>query len=393
MRQFGTIVSIRFPSLKYNQRRRFCYVQFLTTEEARAATVLNNKAIDGQHSLTVLISDPDAKKSRSGATSEGRELHVGNVEHDATEKEIHEFFAQHGKVERVRMIRGTNGKFTGTCFVIFSQASEASDALVLNNKPLRSRLLRVSLATDKSSAQKLGLTKIIRGPGESAEPEDGHSGADPVAAGGRRGSVMSNPSHAGEGDAGLGEETARTRRQRTVALLNLPDTVNDARVESVLSAHGPLRKLTIRRDKGGAFAEFVNLQDAGKVGLGIDCSALGPQVRVGDAAELLGHLRSAHTKKPGPSQGTVASSGSATALPLMRPAQATVSRPGQSRGGRRGGLGFKRGGFGSGGANRPSEGGEGAGEVNKGNADFRALFEKSREAKAEGNATNGAGDA
>ena len=139
-KDFGTIVSVRFPSLKYNQRRRFCYVQFLTTEEARAATVMNDKAIDGQHNLIALISDPDAKKNRAGATAEGRELWVGNVEHGATEQEIKEFFEQKGHVESVRMLRNAGGKFTGTAFVIYSTAvSRVSSPMTSVNANSRHR--------------------------------------------------------------------------------------------------------------------------------------------------------------------------------------------------------------------------------------------------------------
>lgn len=97
-------------------------MQFLTADEARAATVLDEKAIDGQHRLQAKISDPDAKKQRQGATAEGRELFVGNVDHNATEQEIREIFAECGHVERVRLLRGTSGKFIGTVFVVYSTA-------------------------------------------------------------------------------------------------------------------------------------------------------------------------------------------------------------------------------------------------------------------------------
>ena len=163
--------------------------------------------------------------------------------------------------------------------------------------------------------------------------------------------------------------------------------MNDARIQSHLSQYGPLRKIVLKRDREGALVEFVNLQDAGKVGMGIDCSALGPGVRVGTAKDLLIGDRNPKAK--------IASSGSAATpapkiggafgapLAAMRPAQASVSRPKQL-GGRRGGLGFKRGGLGAAGASRPAADGDSKMEdadsgAKKGNSDFRALFEKSRE--------------
>jgi RNA recognition motif-containing protein len=373
---FGTIVSVRLPSLKYNSRRRFCYVQFLTAEEARAATSMNDKALDGQHRLVALISDPGAKKGRSGAVTEGRELHVANIDNAATESDLRNLFKQHGTVENVRMMKKVGGKFIGTAFIVFSKAEEAEAAVTLNNKPLLSRLLRVSIATDKSATNKESTAKVIeKSTGDVAARETKHASTTEVAK-----DVSIAP------DNQLGEETAKTIRERTVALLNLPDTVNDARVQSFLESHGaPLRKLTMRRDKGGAIVEFVNIKDAGKIGMGIDCSSLGPETRIGGVDELL-HKRGvkpAFAPAPKP-------------ITSLRPAQAGLSRPAQRGGGgggggqaRRGGLGFRRGGAVAAAAAATSTADGGAqdqamgesGETSakaKSNDDFRALFTKSK---------------
>ena len=116
---YGTIVSVRFPSLKYDQRRRFCYVQFLTSDEANAATALDNKALAG-HTLVAKISDPDAKKKRTGALAEGREIVIKNIDFKATDDELKDMFNECGTIENVRRIKAPNGRTTGTCFIIFS---------------------------------------------------------------------------------------------------------------------------------------------------------------------------------------------------------------------------------------------------------------------------------
>lgn len=347
-------------------------------EEARAATVMNEKVLDNNHRLVALISDPGAKKSRTGALSEGRELFVGNVDHGATDEEIKELFSQYGTIESLRRPKSMNGNFKGSCFVVYSTSEEATSALALNNKPLKARLLRVTLATSKGSVATQSDAKVIRA---SAEPDDSQSpGAE---ARGRRGSAVSTASAAD----GLDASTAYTRRERTVAVLNLPDTVNDSRVQSHLSQYGPLRKITMKHDRNGAMVEFVNLQDAGKVGLGVDCSALGSNVSIGQVSELFGDKEKKNGAAP-----------KFSVAPVMRPAQASVARPGQpGRRGGRGGLGFKRGGVGSG-ASRPTftddgnkmDEAEDGGAAKKGNAEFRALFEKSREDAAAPH--NGAGD-
>ncbi|KAI4730813.1 hypothetical protein E4T49_01317 [Aureobasidium sp. EXF-10728] len=372
-KDFGTVVSVRLPSLKYNQRRRFCYVQFLTPEEARAATVLDDKAIDGQHRLVAKISDPDAKKERSGAVTEGRELHVANVDFNATESDIRDLFKQHGIVESVRMLKNLQGRFFGTAFVVFSKSEEAEAAMVLNNKPLKTRLLRVTLATDKSSAKKDIATTVIQKPTSGSPAPDGSQNGSTEAGNGRRGSTAPPQE--------LSDETARTARERKLALLNLPDTVNDARIQAFFENFGPLRKITVRRDKAGAMVEFVNLQDAGKVGLGVDCTHLGPEVRIGTVDDLLYKSKAKPASAQNPKPAT-----------SFKPAQAGISRPAQRTGqGRRGGLGFKRGGalsVGSGAAKSP-EGEDktmsGTGETEtkaKSNNDFRALFNKGKEPDA-----------
>lgn len=125
-KDYGTIVSLRFPSLAHKERRRFSYVQFLSAEEAQRALEVHDKTVDGGFRLVVLVSDPKARKTRQGATAEGREVHVRNVEHSATQEEIEQHFSQVGKVESVRMMRGKHGnfkdRFTGTAFVIFADA-------------------------------------------------------------------------------------------------------------------------------------------------------------------------------------------------------------------------------------------------------------------------------
>lgn len=110
---------MRFPSLKYNTHRRFCYVQFKTASQASSATGIDGFEVDG-HKLVVKISDPSRKKDRSGAIYEGREVYVSNVDWNATEEDVREVFAKYGTVEKVRIPRSVAGKSKGVAFVVFS---------------------------------------------------------------------------------------------------------------------------------------------------------------------------------------------------------------------------------------------------------------------------------
>lgn len=126
---YGSIVSVRFPSLKYNARRRFCYVQFLTDEEALAATEMDSKAIDGQHTLLAKISDPERKANRMGALAEGREVLVKNLHFSTTDSKLRDLFKECGTIQSIRLIKAANGKFRGTAFLVF--ASAVSTARIL----------------------------------------------------------------------------------------------------------------------------------------------------------------------------------------------------------------------------------------------------------------------
>ncbi|KAK6429521.1 Splicing factor, partial [Oleoguttula sp. CCFEE 5521] len=250
----------------------------------------------------------------------------------------------------------TDGKRLGNGFISFSTSEEAQKAVeATNNKPLRDRVLHVTIASARGGgvdkARKADI--IVK---HSASPE-------PSSANGRRASDTSMAS--GTRDAAV-EESAHNVRERKVAILNLPDTVNDARVRAVMEKHGSINKIQLRRDQNAAVVEFADIKAAFNVRAGVDCSALGAEVRTGGVAEIFAKGRK------GPATGAGASG-----FGGMKPS--TVARPGQQRGGRRGGLGFRRGGGAP--SSEPHDGksaDEKATPV-KSNAAFRAMFEESRE--------------
>ncbi|KAK5133507.1 hypothetical protein LTR08_007644 [Meristemomyces frigidus] len=359
---YGEVLHVRFPSLTYNKNRRFCYVQFLTHEIACTVEgAMDGKWLDGKHKLLAKIANPDAKKSRSGAKAEGREVFVKNVDREVDDSEIREFFGQYGTVVSANMVKLVNGKRTGTVFVVFTTAEEANKALEADNKPLGDRILHVEMSSAKADGRAAPQDRarkedvIMKHVGASASP-------DPDAGAGRRGSDVSMASASQPAD----QEAYRTVNERKIAIFNLPDTVNDARIRAAMETYGPIVKMQLRRGDHGAVVEFTNVKDAFNVRQGVDCSALGPEVKTGEVADLL------RKGKKKPAQA-------APAGPLaigMRPPN--VSRPGQ-RAGRRGGLGFKRGGV-------PTSTGEGEAEKTapkeaaggRSNADFRAMFEAGR---------------
>ena len=374
---YGEILSVRFPSLKFNARRRFCYVQFLT--DAMAAEVeaaLDGKALDASHRLVAKISDPDAKKARSGAQAEGREVFVKNLEREASEAAVKEFFAQYGEVASLNLVKLVNGKRTGTAFVVFATAAEAEKALAANNRPFGERILQVEMSSAKGGAAPVDKAKkldvIIKHSTASPEPDV------------RRESDVSMASASAAGVV-QNDEAYRTARERKIAIFDLPDTVNDARIRAAMEAYGPIVKIQLRRQDNGAIVEFADVKAAFNVRQGVECKSLGEGVRTGDVGELLSKVKK---RQEGAGGAAVTAPVTASAgLGPMRPAG--VSRPGQQRGGRRGGLGFKRGGTGiavgeKNGTAAAAKTGGGCGST-KSNDDFRAIFERGKvEAKPDG---------
>ena len=88
----GEIFSIRWPSLKFNTHRRFCYISFRTAEGAAAATKLDGQSLGGVYKLVSKYSNPAKKKDREGAMAEGRELHITSLDPSLTEDDVKEVF-------------------------------------------------------------------------------------------------------------------------------------------------------------------------------------------------------------------------------------------------------------------------------------------------------------
>lgn len=113
---------MRFPSLKYNTHRRFCYVQFKSASEAIAATKADDRVVGDNLHLQVKISDPSRKQDRHGPVHEGREIHVSNIHYNASESDLKEAFSKYGTVELVRLPTKVNGEHRGFGFVVFSSS-------------------------------------------------------------------------------------------------------------------------------------------------------------------------------------------------------------------------------------------------------------------------------
>ncbi|KAF1833444.1 hypothetical protein BDW02DRAFT_379633 [Decorospora gaudefroyi] len=329
---FGEIIGIRFPSLKFDAHRRFCYVQFASAEEAIAATQLDNTDVEGFR-LISKISDPHAKKKRDGATAEGREVYIWHLNFKVKEREIREAFSRFGKLERTKcpIIKST-GNNRGFCYVVY-ESKESADAAVaeMHEKEFWGLKIMVEIANDRPGT-KPKMQSVLENTGSQA------------------------PRKANPGQSESVSEAAikpASFMDRSIAILNLPDTVHDVRIKPLVEPYG-FKRIKLEPNHGGAIIEFTTVEGAGKAQFALEGTDFeGRKLRIGTIQDL---NRQKGEWKAGNS--------------FIQPNR--VNRPTAPRGG---GRGRGRLGLGPGRPAIPKSAATTNGEA-KSNADFRAQFLK-----------------
>lgn len=262
---FGEIIGIRFPSLKFDTHRRFCYVQFTKAEDAVAATKLDGTEVEGLK-LVSRISNPNAKKKRDGATAEGREVYIWHLNFKVKQREIEDAFSPFGKIERIKcpMHRPT-GNNKGYCYVVYDTKESANAAVAeMHGKSFWGLNMNVEIASDR------GDTKPkIKSTLENADSPDTHD-ATP----GKK-----------EAQSDAASKSA-SFTERSIAILNLPDTVPDVRIKPLVEPYG-FKKIKLEPQHGGAIIEFTTVEGAGKAGFALEGRDFeGRKLRIGTVQEL-----------------------------------------------------------------------------------------------------------
>lgn len=110
---------MRWPSLKFQTTRRFCYVQFASSSAAQDATEVDGTPIE-KGNLIAKISDPAQKQKRGGALEEGREIYCANLSFKLKEEDIRKAFSKYGTIENITLPYSVDCGYKGYCFVVFS---------------------------------------------------------------------------------------------------------------------------------------------------------------------------------------------------------------------------------------------------------------------------------
>ena len=298
---------------------------------------------------------------------EGRELFISNLPWSADWKELKQLFSQYGSVESVRIPKKIDGSSKGIGFVVYRHKEDASKGLDLNMTSWKGRTISVVESTN-DTAKRQTLTIAPNTQRTSASPATGLSSTNGEA-------------HNTTSPTPFATNKKEEIQSRTLALLNVPDTVNDARVRALVEPYGKLVRIVLRPDHQGAIVEYMEQSSVGKASLALEGYDITPGRPLGvgtvdDMKQLKAEKR--HDKIGGvPKKSTAALS----PPPLVR-------RPGlgiRRRGGR-GGLGVKSEGIESrreratrdnyvnGDKVIEEHRKEGQGVKSKSNADFKALL-------------------
>ncbi|KAL7623571.1 Splicing factor [Parahypoxylon ruwenzoriense] len=330
----GEVFNVRFPSLKFNTHRRFCYVSFRDQDSAYKATLLDGKLIEGKYKLQSKYSDPTHKKDREGAVAEGREVRVKNVDSSAKEVDLRGVFGKYGKVASVRIVTNTGGKNFGIAYIVFETKDQAENALQLDKTKFKSQILQVDLSKETN------FKPFATNRGDRAS-----ASLSPAPPGDGDGIMADGP---GESRNGGQKPTSKEIQERTIAIMNVPDTVNDARVRAVAEKHGNIVKLVLRPDHRGAIVEFSDAATVGRAALALEGYEIVPgrKLRTGSVKDLLQEKSEKREDKivTGKGKGATASdsngnTGASKRTSLMPPPQ-YIRRPVPARGGPKRGLGF-----------------------------------------------------
>ncbi|CCH59153.1 hypothetical protein TBLA_0B03120 [Henningerozyma blattae CBS 6284] len=157
-------LSIRFPSLRFNSKRRFCYVDVCSNKEALlAVSRFNDKNIHG-YKLVAKLSNPAMKQERSdSAIKEKREILVRNIDNElATEEILKTYFLVCGEIQNIRII-SPNNKSNSFAFIIFLNAESAEKAIKLNNSYLKvgSNPISITIAEQKPYLERQEIKSLL----------------------------------------------------------------------------------------------------------------------------------------------------------------------------------------------------------------------------------------
>lgn len=247
----------------------------------------------------------------------------------------------------------------------------------MNLTQFKNRILNVSISTNDKSKRE--ANRIITSTSH-------HSTASPTPGLANHNENGDRRSAGPPATTNAGQSKYAEIQSRTIYLLNIPDTINEARIRALAEPYGELVKLSLQLNHQGARLEYKDVASAGKASLGLEGQEIVPGrlIVVGTEDDIKQQKAEYRSDK------IVTGAARREAAKLQGPAPVRrPNQPGAKRGGKAG-LGFKRGGVSSSGERTIKEGEERGAEVDggkdesapeekpkaKSNAEFKAMFLK-----------------
>ncbi|KAH6912804.1 RNA-binding protein Prp24 [Coprinopsis sp. MPI-PUGE-AT-0042] len=218
---YGTLFDVRWPSKKFKNTRRFCYVQFTSPDAALQALELHGKELEPNLPLNVYVSNPERKKERTDQDANEREIYVAGLSKFTAKADLEKLFSTYGKVKEVRMATEDNGHARGYAFVEYDDPQDARRALDANNYELKKRRIAVTLADPRVRAR--------------------HN----------------------KSDTGLAR-SAEVRR-RSVRVKNLPPNTQEGLLQQAFEKIAAVKRVEVFADKNEAVVELETTAEAGKL--------------------------------------------------------------------------------------------------------------------------------
>ncbi|EPY53496.1 RNA-binding protein Prp24 [Schizosaccharomyces cryophilus OY26] len=243
--KYGRVVQVRFPSLKFDTNRRFCYVQMSTPEEAHHALQLHSTTLGNQYELKVFISDPNKSGARSGAVYEKRELYLTNIDFSIDENQVRNFFQDYGTVESVRLPSRDSKSHMGFGYVVMSTSTEADNALNAAGKVLGKRVLNVVISQPKKAINKEKLNKDKR-------------------------PTFTKLLNKSTDDSKSRPTTLNQVHSKSLGIINVDQTINEARLRSIFEPYGEIFRVVLHPEHEGAIVEYADIHNAGKAALAVE---------------------------------------------------------------------------------------------------------------------------
>ncbi|EJS44152.1 prp24p [Saccharomyces arboricola H-6] len=159
------ILSIRLPSLRFNTRRRFTYIDVTSKEDANICVEkLNGFEIEGYKLVTKISNPLERSKRTDSATLEGREVIIRNLSTGLLDENIlRDSFEQFGCIEKINIPTGQKEhKFNNCCaFIVFERKCAAEKALEMDKTSLHDREIAVSLADKKPFLERNEVKRLL----------------------------------------------------------------------------------------------------------------------------------------------------------------------------------------------------------------------------------------